>query len=56
MAGCRSAGTANAVNVDPIIHLWLLRILVPLGGHRELVRPARAEVGIEIDGIAPLWR
>ena len=27
-----------AVDVDPIIRLWLLRILVPLGGHREFLR------------------
>ncbi len=29
---------AHAVDPEPIIHLWLLRILVSLGGHRELVR------------------
>jgi transitional endoplasmic reticulum ATPase len=34
----RSRNTAKAVNPDPIILLWLLRILVPLGGHREFVR------------------
>ena len=38
MARCRSRYTANAVDSDPIILLWLLRILVPLGGHREFVR------------------
>ena len=38
MARCRSRYTANAVDPDPIILLWLLRILVPLGGHREFVR------------------
>lgn len=35
----RSCCTANAVGPDPIILLWILRILVPLGGHRELTRP-----------------
>lgn len=34
----RSRYTANAVHPDPIIVLWLLRILVPLGGNREFVR------------------
>jgi len=34
----RSHSTANAVDLDPILRLWLLRILVPLGGHREFVR------------------
>ena len=38
MARRRSRYTANAVDPDPIILLWLLRILVPLGGHREFVR------------------
>ena len=38
MARCRSRYTANAVDPDPIILLWLLRMLVPLGGHREFVR------------------
>jgi SpoVK/Ycf46/Vps4 family AAA+-type ATPase len=33
----RSRYTANAADPDPIILLWLLRILVPLGGHREFV-------------------
>jgi len=37
MARRRSRYTANAVDPDPIILLWLLRILVPLGGHREFV-------------------
>lgn len=31
----RSSGTA--IEIDPVIRLWLLRILVPLGGHREFV-------------------
>lgn len=35
----RSRYTANAVAPDPIILLWLLRILVPLGAHREFLRP-----------------
>ena len=38
MARRRSRYTANAVDPDPIILLWLLRILVPLGGHRKFVR------------------
>lgn len=37
MARRRSRYTANAVNPDPIILLWLLRILVPLGGQSEFV-------------------
>jgi ATP-dependent 26S proteasome regulatory subunit len=32
----------------PVVHLWILRILVPLGGHRELVRPR----GFKEDGVA----
>ena len=38
MARRRSRYTANAVDSDPIILLWLLRILVPLGGQHEFVR------------------
>lgn len=38
MARRRSHSAASAVDLDPIIRLWLLRILVPLGGHREFVR------------------
>lgn len=37
MARRRSCCTANTVDPDPIILLWLLRILVPLGCHREFV-------------------
>jgi ATP-dependent 26S proteasome regulatory subunit len=28
----------TAPAIAPIVHLWILRILMPLGGHRELVR------------------
>lgn len=38
MARRRSLHTANAVAPEPIVLLWLLRILVPLGGHREFAR------------------
>ena len=39
MVRLRSRNTSNTVTkLDPIIHLWLLRILVPLGGHREFAR------------------
>ena len=37
MSRFHSRFTANAVEPDPIIHLWFLRILVPLGGYREFV-------------------
>ncbi len=39
MARRHSRCTVNAVDPDPIILLWLLRILVPLGGYREFIRP-----------------
>jgi MoxR-like ATPase len=42
--GRRTAAPAIA----PIVHLWILRILMPLGGHRELVRPR----GFKEDGVA----
>lgn len=38
MARRSSRYTSNALHPDPIILLWLLRILVPLGGHREFLR------------------
>lgn len=38
MAKRRSPSIASPVYPDPIICLWLLRILVPLGGHREFIR------------------
>lgn len=34
----RTRYAGNAINIDPIIHRWLLRILVALGGHREFIR------------------
>lgn len=36
MKQCRRTTTPA---IAPIVHLWTLRILMPLGGHRELVRP-----------------
>jgi ATP-dependent 26S proteasome regulatory subunit len=38
----------TAPTLAPVVHLWILRILVPLGGHRELVRPR----GFKEDGVA----
>ena len=37
MARRRTRYSGNAIEIDPIIRLWLLRILVPLGGHREFL-------------------
>ena len=37
MARLHSHYTASAVDSDHLILLWLLRILVPLGGHREFM-------------------
>ena len=34
----RARYTGNAIDTDPIIRLWLLRILVALGGHRAFMR------------------
>ncbi len=34
----RTQYSGNSIEVEPIIRLWLLRILVPLGGHREFAR------------------
>lgn len=39
MARRRARYTGNAIDTDPVIRLWLLRILIALGGHREFVRP-----------------
>lgn len=39
MARRRSIYTGNSVEIDPLIRLWLLRILVPMGGHRDFIRP-----------------
>lgn len=38
MARSRARYTGSAIDTDPIIRLWLLRILVALGGHREFMR------------------
>lgn len=38
MAKRRSHCVVNPVSPDPIVRLWLLRILVSLGGHREFIR------------------
>lgn len=39
MARRRSRYTATADDIDPVIRLWLLRILVPLGGYRQFLSP-----------------
>lgn len=39
MASRRTRYPDNEIDTDPVIRLWLLRILVPLGGHHEFVRP-----------------
>ncbi len=33
----RKSATKSAARIPPIAHLWLLRMLVPLGGHNEFV-------------------
>ena len=33
----RRSAKYSAAKIPPIVHLWLLRILVPLGGHNEFV-------------------
>jgi hypothetical protein len=33
----RKSATKSAARIPPITHLWLLRMLVPLGGHNEFV-------------------
>lgn len=38
MARRRARYPGNAIDTDPVIRLWLLRILIALGGHREFVR------------------
>ncbi len=48
MARRRSRNAVSSVDLDPLIRLWLLRVLVPLGGHRDFVRPH----GISNDSIA----
>jgi len=37
MARRRSRYALSTLDADPVIHLWLLRMLVVLGGHREFV-------------------
>lgn len=37
MARRRALPTSKAASIDPIIRLWLLRILASLGGHRKFV-------------------
>ena len=48
MARRRLRHTATADNIDPIIRLWLLRILVPLGGYRQFL----CSHGFNIDTLA----
>ncbi len=38
MARRRASYTGSPIDIEPVIRLWLLRILVPMGGHREFVR------------------
>lgn len=39
MAKRRAAISYNPGSIEPIIRLWLLRVLVPLGGYRQFVQP-----------------
>lgn len=39
MANRRSRRTPHSSDLDPLTRLWLLRILVPLGGQREFLTP-----------------
>ena len=41
MARRTTYSSCNPASVEPIIRLWLLRILVPLGGYREFVNQHR---------------
>ena len=34
---CSSLDSQMSTTVEPLIHLWLLRILIPLGGHRKFI-------------------
>lgn len=44
----KADGTAAAVDLHPLVRLWMLRILVPLGGHRELL----SQIGFRNDAVA----
>lgn len=48
MARRRARYSGNSIEIDPVIRLWLLRILVPLGGHREFLHSH----GFNNDGLA----
>lgn len=37
MTRWRTRYSMNTLDINPVIHLWLLRILVTLGGHREFL-------------------
>lgn len=37
MADCPSGSTGELSNVDPIVHLWILRLLIPLECHRQFI-------------------
>lgn len=39
MAKRRAAISYNPGSIEPIIRLWLLRVLVPLGGYRQFLHP-----------------
>jgi len=39
MAKRRASISYNPGSIEPIIRLWLLRVLVPLGGGRQFVHP-----------------
>ena len=48
MAKRRAAISCNLGSVEPIIRLWLLRVLVPLGGYRQFVQ----HIGFSNDTLA----
>lgn len=44
----KSSGTAAAGDPHPLMRLWMLRVLMPLGGHRELL----FRIGFRNDAVA----
>ena len=43
-------GSSQVAEIEPIVQLWMMRMLVPLGGHREFI----GRHGFDNDGLATL--
>ena len=51
-----SFDSGKAAELEPIVQLWMMRILVPLGGHREFIGSTLSVYGLRSISASPSLR